>query len=385
MKRILVYVQHLLGTGHLYRTARITSALAQAGYKVTLVSGGMAAPDIDFGDVPVVQLPPVRTDAGFTSLYDHSGQPLSNIFKQDRIARLLETFEQAHPDLLLIETYPFGRRQMRFELLPLLDCAQNRASGRPVIASSIRDVIQPKTNPARVAEIHELVEQYFDFIFVHGDENFIAFDQTFPTASRFSHKLVYTGYVGAAPAVSTMPRRPGHILVSAGGGAVGQDLYRAAIDAAAMDNGKNYSWHLLVGKNIPDELFSSMRRQQLGHVVVERNRPDFPDLLSQCAVSVSQAGYNTLMDILATNTPAVVIPFEGKGEREQSIRARVFEDKGRLAIVKEQQLCGTSLLNAIEECLNHTSPGSMDIKMNGSRSMVAFIGQTLVNSRCYHG
>jgi predicted glycosyltransferase len=40
----------------------------------------------------------------------------------------------------VIELFPFGRRQMRFELLPLLEAARAR-SPRPWIISSVRDVL----------------------------------------------------------------------------------------------------------------------------------------------------------------------------------------------------------------------------------------------------
>ena len=42
--RVLVYVQHLLGIGHLKRAATLARALAAQGMQVTLTSGGPAVP-----------------------------------------------------------------------------------------------------------------------------------------------------------------------------------------------------------------------------------------------------------------------------------------------------------------------------------------------------
>jgi predicted glycosyltransferase len=39
--RVLLYVQHLLGIGHLVRASRIASALKDAGFDVAVVMGGM--------------------------------------------------------------------------------------------------------------------------------------------------------------------------------------------------------------------------------------------------------------------------------------------------------------------------------------------------------
>ena len=40
----------------------------------------------------------------------------------------LDLWRRTRPHLLMLELYPFGRRQMRFELMPLLDAAINPAS-----------------------------------------------------------------------------------------------------------------------------------------------------------------------------------------------------------------------------------------------------------------
>ena len=39
--KVMFYVQHLLGIGHLVRASRIATALADAGHDVTVISGGM--------------------------------------------------------------------------------------------------------------------------------------------------------------------------------------------------------------------------------------------------------------------------------------------------------------------------------------------------------
>ena len=58
--RVLFYVQHLLGIGHLKRAALICRALAAAGLDTTLVSGGMPVPGLDIGGARLHQLPPLR-------------------------------------------------------------------------------------------------------------------------------------------------------------------------------------------------------------------------------------------------------------------------------------------------------------------------------------
>jgi predicted glycosyltransferase len=372
--KVLVYVQHLLGIGHLQRTALITSTLAYNGFDVTVVSGGIPEPLVHFGKVTLVQLPGVKTNSAFTGLFMENGTPLSEEIKQLRTERLINVLNENSPDFVLIETYPFGRRQMRFELLPLLEAIKDKSETRPIVACSIRDVIQPKAREKRVQEVCDLVNQYFDYVFVHGDENFIRLDLSFPAVKHFSQKLVYTGYVTKPlPQPHTLDRSENNILVSAGGGAVGEKLYRAAVNASRLPGGKHLNWHIVVGGNLSQAEFDRLADFQSENLTIERNRTDFLQLLGRCTVSVSQAGYNTMMDILVTGTPAVVVPFEGQSEQEQLIRALAFADEKWLTVLREISLNGMTLLTAIEYCGYGYQNQFRSISMDGADRVANFI------------
>ena len=127
-RRVMFYVQHLLGIGHVVRATRIARALAAGPFEVDLVMGGAPVAGLDAGRARLVQLPPVRAGAqGFSELVDAEGAPLTDAAKDARRDALLAHFDAFAPDILLIEAFPFGRRQMRFELLPLLERADGRA------------------------------------------------------------------------------------------------------------------------------------------------------------------------------------------------------------------------------------------------------------------
>ena len=63
-------------------------------------------------------------------------------------------------------------------------------------------------------------------------------------------------------------------------------------------------------------------------------------------MSISQAGYNTTMDILASGVRAVVVPYEAKGETEQKIRAEILAKKRFLTVVPEAELSPARLAEA---------------------------------------
>jgi predicted glycosyltransferase len=125
--KVFFYVQHLLGVGHLKRAATLARALAGSGFEVTLASGGLPIKGIG---VEVLQLPAASSDAAFKQLLDEHGNPVDDAWKAGRRDALLEAWRRSDADVLMIELFPFGRRQMRFELLPLLDEAKARAAAR---------------------------------------------------------------------------------------------------------------------------------------------------------------------------------------------------------------------------------------------------------------
>ncbi len=71
--RILFYVQHLLGIGHLMRACRIAKALSET-FEVLLVIGGELPPGIAPEGVRLFRLPAVRAGAqGFGTLVHPDG------------------------------------------------------------------------------------------------------------------------------------------------------------------------------------------------------------------------------------------------------------------------------------------------------------------------
>ena len=347
--RVFFYVQHLLGIGHLSRAAAITRALERNGLAVAFVAGGEPVPSLDLGAADVIQLPPARAgDSGFGSIVDDAGRPVDDAWRERRRAALLAAFERCVPDVVLIELYPFGRRPFRFELRPLLDAAAARRP-RPVILCSVRDILVSRNDPRRAAEIVDIIRRRFDLVLVHGDSRLIEFGATFAAADEIAAQLRYTGYVVAeAPAINDSRTGAGEIVVSAGGGAVGAPLLRAAIGARPLTRVADRPWRLIAGPNLPEGDFRALTASASANVIVERFRGDFQTLLRNCRLSVSQAGYNTVMELLAAGTRAVVVPFAEGGETEQPVRARLLADRGLLTVVDPEALTPARLAAGID-------------------------------------
>ncbi|MCW2235502.1 glycosyltransferase family protein [Azospirillum canadense] len=374
--RVLFHVQHLLGIGHDRRAALIARGLSAAGMAVTVLRGGHPVPGIDYGPAEIVQLPPARAaDETFKTLLDEHDRPIDEAWRARRRAAVLEAFARVRPDALLVESFPFGRRAFRFELLPLLEAA--RTAG-VATACSVRDILVTKTNPERLEETVSTVERLFDRVLVHGDPALIPFEATFPAAGRIADRIRYTGYVAAplSPDVESADGK-GEVIVSVGGGAVGLPLLRAALGARALGPLAGTPWRLLAGPDVPEDAFRALSAEAPPGVVVERARPDFPALLRRCRLSISQAGYNTVLDLLQAGCRAVVVPFAAGSETEQATRARLLEGRGRLVVVEEAGLTPHTLADGVARALALPPPPAVPIRLDGAATIACLLTEAV--------
>ncbi len=376
-KRILFYVQHLLGIGHLRRAATLARAMSAAGLDVTVVSGGHEIPGLNIDDARLVQLPATRaTDLYFKMLVDEDDRPIDDAWRRDRAERLLDTWRNAAPHVLLFELFPFGRRQMRFELMPLLEAAV-ATRRRPAIICSVRDILVAQQKPERNDEMLEIVERYFDRVLVHGDPALVGFDRTFPHAKRIADKITYTGYVVDETGRAGGPESPGsgEVIVSAGGGAVGLELLRTAIAARPLSRLGDAPWRILVGVKVDEADYRALRDAAGAGISVERARPDFPSLLMNCALSISQGGYNTLMEVLRACCRAVVVPYAGGIETEQTLRARLLAARGGLQVVDEAALDPARLAAAADAAFDRPPLALAGLNTDGAATTARLLGQ----------
>ncbi len=383
-RRVLFYVQHLLGIGHLRRAATLTRALARAGLEVTLVSGGHEVPGLDVGGAAFAQLPPTRAvDLYFRKLVDAEERPIDDAWRARRRDLLLDIYRRVRPHVVMFELFPFGRRQMRFELVPLLETAIAETN-RPLVISSVRDILVTPDKPTRADEMLALIARYFDRVLVHGDPGFIAFDHTFPAVKALGAKLFYTGYVvddkalGPKPA-SAADRAKGEVVVSAGGGAVGENLLATAIAARPATRLAERPWRVLVGPSVTAAGFAALAAQAAPGVVVERARADFPELLAKARLSISQGGYNTLMEILATRCPAVVVPYAGGLETEQTLRSALLAERGYLQVIEEKALAPAVLAAAVDRGLDQPPRPVAGIDLSGGATSAHLISDWAEN------
>ena len=383
MPVVMIYVQHLLGIGHLMRARLIAEALADAGSDVHLVSGGMPIGGRMPRGVRTVQLPPIRvSDASFMPLRDGDHVPIDDAYRATRRDLLLATFDAVAPDAVIFETFPFGRRSLRFELMPLLERI-DATRPRPVVVGSVRDILQIQQKPEREREMLGWARTWFDAILVHGDPRFARFEETFPLMPELGPPVHYTGFVltpGERLAVGEGGPRP-EVVVSAGGGAVGIEHLAMALAAQKESRFGHLTWRVLAGPNIPDEGLHRLLREAGPAAVVERSRVDFPALLRQAFVSVSQGGYNTVMDVVTSGARPVVVPFTGSGETEQRARGVRLRDFGLAVVVDDRTATPTILAAAVDAAGAREHWGRWDFDSEGATRSAAIVADLVATRR----
>lgn len=368
--RVMFYAQHLLGIGHLKRAAVLARAMAGHGLEVWVVLGGPAVPGIAFDGCARIALPPIRaTDASFKSLVDEHGVSINESIKEARTARLLDEFASIRPHVLLIEQFPFGRRAFRFELMPLLAAARV-ASPRPAVVCSLRDVLVRKADPGRRQEMVALARSWFQRVLVHGDPGLIPLEASFPEAREIADLIRYTGYAAEVrqdPVPPGLESGRGEVIVSVGGGVVGEPLLRAALAARPLSRAVGLPWRLICGTGLPEAVYADLVFDPPPGVMVERWRSDLPTLLGNGVLSISQGGYNTVLDVLRAGVPAVIVPFADAHETEQAFRARVLADKGVVTLVEPTALTPESLAAAVDVALERP-PAGIAVDLDGGNA-----------------
>ncbi len=376
-KRLLFYCQPVLGIGHYIRSREIVRALHD--FDVCFINGGEIVQGLEMPpEVAVINLPALKSDAEFQQLQGSETAPNLDEVKAHRTQQLLAIYQEFKPAIVVLELFPFGRRKFDFELLPLLAAIQPATK----VVCSLRDILVSKRQQAQFEEeACALMNQYFDLLLIHSDPTFQRLDETFPRVNALTCEVRYTGFVAQAramqygererpePCAKNLPsdiRATAHpmILVSIGGGRVGHELLDCAIDASALLTTPHHL-HIVTGPHCPDEIFAQLQQriaEQLG-ISLERFTPDFPALLQQADLSISMAGYNTCMDILTAGVRAILYPFTGNNNQEQTMRARKLEHLGRVRVV--EHLDPEQLTAAILQILPAPVP-MITLDMNGA-------------------
>jgi predicted glycosyltransferase len=384
----MFYCQYLMGMGHLVRSAAIVHALA-VDFSVHFVTGGLPVAGFTLpGEIAVTQLPPLQSDPAFDGLQVCDSSASLQETQALRKDRLLDVFDSVVPDVLITELYPFGRKQFEFELIPLLERSQ-RQSEKPITVSSIRDVLVTKKNQLKHEErVCKIINRFYDLVLVHGDERLHRLEETFSSVGQLTCPLRYTGYVVQPEGRTTvsdsvrdeaLPRPT--IVVSVGGGRSPQcyELLTALMRAAILlERRIPHYFHVFAGPLVPPEIYADLEAlaRAASNVQLRRYTPSLGIYMKHAALSLSMAGYNTVMDIISAGIPALVLPVTSNEDREQSMRAAALQKFGAVEMLRTEDLKPERLAAAIVRALGIT-PKRLSLNFRGARNTALILTEFL--------
>jgi predicted glycosyltransferase len=359
---LLFYCQHSLGIGHLTRSFALATALRER-FRVVFLNGGRLPDGISAPEgVECIDLPPLGMDDGHTVVSRDAGFDVQAA--RDERRRLIDrAVAGTKPALLLVELFPFGRKKFANEILPMIRAARTHGAR---VACSLRDILID----ARPDQQHHddrarwLVDRYFDAVIVHSDPAFAKLQDSFKPTRPMRTPVWHSGFVVPQRAVAVDAPRGEHLLVSAGGGIVGDALFRAALDVHVLTQ---RPMRIVAGPFLPEPQWRSLQALSapLPDVTLLRHVSDLAQEMRAARASISQCGYNTALDLVVSRVPALVVPYGTVTENEQQHRAQRLAALGAVLCCDAQPLDGRGLADAVEHLL-HFMPQPAALALDGA-------------------
>jgi predicted glycosyltransferase len=350
--KICIYSTDTFGLGHISRSWKIANSfLKTMGPEMVeclLLSSSdafwrMVKPikGIDFVKLPS-QLS-IRSNTGEKS---HQPKFLSitsssqiRQLRSDLIKSILQSYS---PDLFIVDYSATGTND---ELLPTLEYLKTVRGTR--IAIAYRDIIGSVEYTQESWNHHNTIEvlhEYYDGILIFGDPQVFDFQREYKLPSTLVNKVTWMGYLVNQIEISSINSKNG-ILITIGGGSDGIDSIRNVLDRVLALT-SNEPITIVLGPDMPQDQIANnaiaVHYNNSNIQIIEHTYP-LVKLIQKSKVCISLAGYNTMCEIIGTNTPSYVIPRDSR-QKEQTIRAELFEK-----------------LNLVKRIVDSDTQGSMDI------------------------
>ena len=418
-KRIVFFSQHFVGVGHHFRNFQIVRALAKS-YKVYFVDGGREVRNIDIPSVRTIRLPALFKDLESQRIVCEDPKFSLRKAQKKRRQILLEKIAQIQPDIFVIELFPFARSRLYKELVPAIQKA--RAINPEVkVICSVREIIKkapgeelakkrpphPETSffrskmvwylspfwgknkkKKRLARLYyervvPTLNSYFDYVLIHGDPRLFQLESFFPWIENIEIPVEYTGYVSEklesrdADTQKTIEEQGPYVLVSVGGGILGWDMITTAVQAWKIlcEHGyvQNMKMVIFAGVFIKDDEYDAIKEMCTeDSFYFSRFTNNFLQWMQSAELSISQAGYNTCMNVLETGVRAILVPIPRYVDIDQNIRAQKLADLGVVDTIRSESLHSENLITAMTDRLKRPR-FRHDIVMDGALKTKEFI------------
>ncbi len=390
--RIVLYSHDTQGLGHVRRNLLVAQALCRGGTTpiILLCSGLREASAFAMPPgVDCLTLPSLAKDRNGQYFPRSLGVPIAELIsiRREALAAVMGAFR---PDVLIVDKVPVGAYN---ELLPNLRALRDRGKTRIVLG--LREILDDPETVRRewaTGGYESAIRTYYDRVWVYGDR--MVFDAVreygFPT--DIAAMVRYSGYLNprdvddaCAPgktrdngALSDLNLTPGRlVLCLVGGGRDGIPLAEAFLRAElpAETNGV-----VVTGPLMPAEARSTLRalaaqrpRMRILEFITDPCR-----LLRRADRVIAMGGYNTICEVLAFETPALIVP-RVKPRTEQLIRAARLADLHLLEMLHPDDLSSAALADWLARDTFAPAPARARVDFEGVRRLPTLLDAVLAD------
>jgi predicted glycosyltransferase len=388
--RVMFYSHDTYGLGHLRRTLALARYFRACWPEMSqLIVTGSPVPSeyrlpkgADYVKLPSV----VKVGAG-RYVSRSLATPFEDVLalRADILRGVAGTFQ---PDALVVDHAPAG---LKGEIVSTLNYLKRNAPTTRLILG-LRDIVDeaPRVRRDWTREgVYDLLDVVYDRILVFGDPKIYDLITEYRFSVRAARKSRYVGYLGRA---SDRPPeairrelgvRTGRlVLVSAGGGGDGYELFRVMLEGLRRRRGRAaFDCVLIGGPLMPDGDIDELEELAWG-VPAVRFLPSVGDLagyIGAADVVVAMAGHNSVSEILSFARPSVLVP-RATPRREQVIRAEALSRCGLVRMINPSDLTPERLLAAVDELLGDPAALAPPFALEGLPAAAAEL-ETLLRDR----
>lgn len=345
--KVVLYSHDSQGLGHLRRNLAIAHHLSRHLPDITgkhvsgiLISG--LAPTMRF-PLPEgfdwVTIPGIAKDkSGYKARHLSTGTGSLIHLRSQLIETVLLNFA---PDLVIIDRHIYG---VWNELRTPLNNLRVRHPHTKVVLG-LREILdEPAVALAEWKALGdpELMRGLVDAVWVYGDPSIHSLLTSGEAPEALKDRLHFTGYLAhgrrLTDSVQEHLQNP-YILSTAGGGEDGHKLLEAAVQA---DTPESHTHLVVTGPQMNDEDYSRLVSLAAPRTQVLRSLPGLGLHISHADAVIAMGGYNTVCEILATATPALIVPRE-EPRKEQLIRAQALAEANAVDYLRASYLSARTL------------------------------------------
>ena len=366
--KIVLYSHDTFGMGNIRRTLLLSQEFIAdyPGASILIITG---SPMIHAFRIPkgvdYIKLPCLdRLEAEQYAPRYLSGCPEE--VKETREAVLRESVLRFNPDLIVVDKRAAG---VDGELLPTLQAL--RRNGRSTkLVLGVRDILD---DPERTRKVlagngsFEVIDEFYDEVWIYGSKAIFDTTKEYGFPESVIRKTFYCGYLKRPTVAARRSDGPPRILVTTGGGGDGSDLIEAYLTGlSTLPRNVALRSTVIFGPQMPQarRLEILRRFDYMADVNFMEFEAEIANRYAESDVVVSQAGYNTVCELLSFSRRAILVP-RSEPVREQLIRARLMAQRGFFECIEPQALTPATLISRVLEALDVPSIPSSALDLDG--------------------